>query len=284
MPTKVKETIMRVVFLLTACVSVAAVVLICIFMFANGIPAIAKIGVPEFLLGTTWKPGNDIYGIFPMIVASLYVTAGALLIGVPIGVLCAVYMARFCPPKIYRVMKPMTELLAGVPSIVYGFFALVVIVPFVRTAFGGSGKSILTACLLLGLMILPTIISVTEAAIRAVPQSYYEGALALGATHEQSVFRVLLPAAKSGVTAAIILGVGRAIGETTAVAMIAGNQPVIPSGLLKGARTLTANIVLEMGYATGLHREALIATAVVLFVFVLLINLCFSALKGKEKS
>ena len=284
MPTKVKETIMRVVFLLTACVSVAAVVLICIFMFANGIPAITKIGVPEFLLGTTWKPGNDIYGIFPMIVASLYVTAGALLIGVPIGVLCAIYMARFCPAKVYRVMKPMTELLAGVPSIVYGFFALVVIVPFVRNVFGGSGKSILTACLLLGLMILPTIISVTEAAIRAVPQSYYEGALALGATHEQSVFRVLLPAAKSGVTAAIILGVGRAIGETTAVAMIAGNQPVIPVGLLKGARTLTANIVLEMGYATGLHREALIATAVVLFVFVLLINLCFSALKGKEKA
>lgn len=284
MPTKVKETIMRVVFLLTACVSVAAVVLICIFMFANGVPAIAKIGVPEFLLGTTWKPGNDIYGIFPMIVASLYVTAGALLIGVPIGVLCAIYMARFCPAKVYRVMKPMTELLAGVPSIVYGFFALVVIVPFVRNVFGGSGKSILTACLLLGLMILPTIISVTEAAIRAVPQSDYEGALALGATHEQSVFRVLLPAAKSGVTAAIILGVGRAIGETTAVAMIAGNQPVIPAGLLKGARTLTANIVLEMGYATGLHREALIATAVVLFVFVLLINLCFSALKGKEKA
>ena len=284
MPTKVKETIMRVVFLLTACVSVAAVVLICIFMFANGIPAIAKIGVPEFLLGTTWKPGNDIYGIFPMIVASLYVTAGALLIGVPIGVLCAIYMARFCPAKVYRVMKPMTELLAGVPSIVYGFFALVVIVPFVRNVFGVSGKSILTACLLLGLMILPTIISVTEAAIRAVPQSDYEGALALGATHEQSVFRVLLPAAKSGVTAAIILGVGRAIGETTAVAMIAGNQPVIPTGLLKGARTLTANIVLEMGYATGLHREALIATAVVLFVFVLLINLCFSALKGKEKA
>ena len=186
MPTKVKETIMRVVFLLTACVSVAAVVLICIFMFANGIPAIAKIGVPEFLLGTTWKPGNDIYGIFPMIVASLYVTAGALLIGVPIGVLCAIYMARFCPAKVYRVMKPMTELLAGVPSIVYGFFALVVIVPFVRNVFGGSGKSILTACLLLGLMILPTIISVTEAAIRAVPQSYYEGALALGATHEQT--------------------------------------------------------------------------------------------------
>ena len=284
MPTKVKETIMRVVFLLTACVSVAAVVLICIFMFANGIPAIAKIGVPEFLLGTTWKPGNDIYGIFPMIVASLYVTAGALLIGVPIGVLCAIYMARFCPAKVYRVMKPMTELLAGVPSIVYGFFALVVIVPFVRNVFGGSGKSILTACLLLGLMILPTIISVTEAAIRAVPQSYYEGALALGATHEQSVFRVLLPAAKSGVTAAIILGVGRAIGETMAVVMVAGNKARMPQGLLDGVRTMTANIVMEMGYATDLHREALIATAVVLFVFVLLINLCFSALKGKEKA
>ncbi len=273
---------MRAVFALTACVSVAAVVLICVFLFANGLAAIGKIGVPEFLLGMTWRPGNDIYGIFPMILASIYVTAGALVIGVPIGVLCALYMARFCPPKIYRIMKPTTQLLAGVPSIVYGFFALVVLVPVVRQLFGGSGKSILTACILLGIMILPTVISVTEAAIRAVPQSYYEGALALGATHEQSVFFVLLPAARSGVSAAIVLGIGRAIGEATAVAMIAGNQPVIPSGLLQGARTLTANVVLEMGYATGLHREALIATAVVLFVFVLLINLCFSLLKRRK--
>ncbi len=283
MTKKIKEAMMCAVFALLASVSVLCVVLICVFLFANGIPAITKIGVPDFLLGTTWRPGNDIYGIFPMILASIYVSAGAMIIGVPLGILCAVYLAYFCPKKVYRVLKPMTELLSGVPSIVYGFFALVVLVPAMRVLFG-AGKSLLTACILLGIMILPTIISVTESALWAVPKTYYEGALALGASHEQSVFRAVLPAAKSGISAAIMLGIGRAIGETTAVAMVVGNQPVVPESLLQGARTLTTNIVLEMGYAAGLHREALIATAVVLFVLVLLINLSFSLFKRRDQA
>ena len=280
---QVRETLMRIVFLVTACISILAVILICIFMFANGIPTIAEIGPANFLLGTKWKPLNGIFGILPMIVGSLYVTAGAILIGVPVGILCAVYLARFCSKRLYRVLKPLIDLLAGIPSIVYGFFGLVVIVPLIQQLTGGSnGKNILTASLMLGIMILPTIISVSESAIRAVPESYYEGALALGATHERSVFFAVLPAAKSGILAGVILGVGRAIGEATAVKMVAGNQPILPTSILSGVRTLTSNIVVEMGYAEGLHREALIATGVVLFVFILLINLSFSALKKKE--
>ncbi|MBQ8510793.1 MAG: phosphate ABC transporter permease subunit PstC [Clostridia bacterium] len=277
-----REKLMHAVFLLTACVSVAAVLLICLFLFASGFPAIAEIGPFNFLLGSEWRPANDLYGIFPMIVGSLYVTAGALLIGVPVGILTAVFLARFCPKRLYRVMKPAVNLMAGIPSVVYGFFGLVVLVPLVRELFGGRGMSVLTASLLLGLMILPTIINVSESAIRAVPQSYYEGGLALGATHERSVFYAMLPAAKSGIFAGVVLGVGRAIGETMAVMMVAGNQPVIPDSLTDGVRTLTTNIVLEMGYSTDLHREALIATAVVLFVFVLIINVSFSLLKQKK--
>ena len=272
---------MQVIFAVAACASVLAVALICIFLFANGIPAMSKIGFGKFLTGELWRPKNDIYGIFPMIVGSLYVTAGAIIIGVPIGLLCAVFMAKFCPPKLHKIMKPAVDLLAGIPSIVYGFFGLVVITPMIRNTFGGSGKNILTACILLGIMILPTIISVSESAIRAVPESYYEGALALGDTHERSVFKAVLPAAKSGILAAIILGIGRAIGETMAVIMIAGNHAVMPDSLLAGVRTLTSNIVLELGYATDLHREALIATGVVLFVFILIINLLFSVVKKK---
>ena len=283
----IKETVMKYVFLLCACASILAVVLICLFLFANGIPAIGKIGIFDFLLGEKWKPGNDIYGILPFILGSIYVTAGAILIGVPVGILTAVYMAKFCPPKLYRFMKPAVDLLAGIPSVVYGFFGLVVLVPFVREffgrtlGFGGNGASMFTASVMLGIMILPTIISVGESSIRAVPDSYYEGALALGATHERSVFFTVLPAAKSGIMAGIILGVGRAIGETMAVIMIAGNQPRMPKGIFKGVRTLTSNLVIEMGYATDLHRDALIATAVVLFVFILLINLLFSLVKRR---
>lgn len=279
---KVKEKFMRGVFLVAACASILAVILICYFLFVNGIPAIAKIGVGDFLLGDIWKPTNGYYGIFPMIVGSLYVTAGAIIIGVPIGILCAVFLAKFCPDRLYKIVKPAVNLMAGIPSIVYGFFGLMVIVPMMQWMFGGSGKSVLTASILLGIMILPTIISVSESSIRAVPDSYYEGALALGSTHEKSTFSVVLPAAKSGVLAGVILGVGRAIGETMAVIMIAGNQPVIPGSIFEGVRTMTANIVMEMGYAEGLHREALLATGVVLFVFVLLINLCFSVIKRRE--
>lgn len=273
---------MKVVFLLCACISILAVVLICVFIFANGVPAMGEVGVFKFLTGTRWKPGQDIYGILPMIIGSIYVTAGAIIIGVPLGLLCAIFMAKFCPKKLYRVLKPALNLLAGIPSVIYGFFGLVVIVPAMQDIFGGGGKSVLTASIVLGIMILPTIISVSESALRAVPDSYYEGALALGATHERSVFRVTLPAAKSGVTAGVVLGIGRAIGEATAVSMVAGNQPVIPEGILKGVRTLTTNIILEMGYATDLHREMLIATAVVLFVFILIINVTFSLARGRK--
>lgn len=277
---------MQGVFLTAACASVLAVALICIFLFANGIPAMKEIGFVKFLTGETWKPNNNLYGLLPMIVGSLYVTAGAILFGVPIGILTSVFMARYCPKKIYRPLKMATELLAGIPSVVYGFFGLVVLVPLIRDlgrslGFGGNGSSILTASFLLGIMILPTIIGVTESAIRAVPPHYYEGSLALGATHERSVFRIEIPAAKSGVIAGIVLGIGRAVGETMAVIMVAGNQARMPVGIFKGVRTLTANIVMEMGYATDLHREALIATGVVLFVFILIINFSVALLNRR---
>ena len=285
-----RETVMHGVFFLCALASILAVALICIFLFANGIPAIKEIGLLDFLTGTTWKPGNDIYGILPMIVGSIYITAGAIIIGVPIGLLTAIFMAFYCPKRIYGILKPCTELLAGIPSIVYGFFGMVVIVPTVLEVaklFGSkisSGSTILSASILLGIMILPTIIGVSEAALRAVPMSYYEGAVAMGARHERAIFTVMVPAAKSGVLAGIVLGIGRAIGETMAVIMVAGNQPRLTGSMLKGIRTMTANIVLEMGYATGLHREALIATGVVLFVFILLINLTFSVLKRRKEA
>ena len=287
------EKFMQGVFFIAACASVLAVALICIFLFANGIPAMKEIGFGSFLSGEVWKPKNDIYGIFPMIIGSLFVTAGAIVFGVPIGILTAVFMAFYCPKKIYRPLKTATELLAGIPSVVYGFFGLVVLVPLVRDLgrslksmgiirSAGNGSSILTASLLLGMMILPTIIGLTESSLRAVPMQYYEGAVALGATHERAIFRTVIPAAKSGVIAAVVLGVGRAIGETMAVIMVAGNQARMPGGIFKGIRTLTANIVIEMGYASGLHREALIATGVVLFVFILLLNFCVALLKRRS--
>lgn len=276
-----KEKVMKVVFLMTACVSILAVALICLFLFVNGVPAIQKIGLFEFLGGTTWKASSDKFGILPMILGSVYVTAGALVIGVPIGILTAVFLARFCPKRLYKPLKAGVDLLAGIPSVVYGFFGLCVLVPLTQDLFGGSGSSILTASVLLGIMILPTIIETSESALQAVSNKYYEGALALGATHERSVYRTIVPAAKSGITAGVILGVGRAIGETMAVIMVAGNQARIPTSILKGVRTMTANIVIEMGYATDFHREALIATGVVLFIFILIINLLFSILKRK---
>ena len=254
MNNNVKEVAMHILFIVCACISIVAVVLICLFLFANGVPAITEIGVGNFLGGTVWKPLQNLFGILPMIVGSIYVTIGAIIVGVPIGILCAVFMSKFCSPRLHKVLKPAIELLAGIPSIVYGFFGLVVIVPVMQRLFGGSGKSILTASLLLGIMILPTIVSVTETAINSVTDSYYEGALGLGATHERSVFCAVLPAAKSGITAGIIFS---------------------------GVRTLTSNIVLEMAYAADLHRDALIGTAVVLFVFILIINLLFSLISRK---
>jgi phosphate transport system permease protein len=276
-----REKAMQAVFLGTACVSVLSVFLISLFLFAGGLPGMMKIGPIAFLFGKVWKPLNGIFGVLPMILGSIYITGGALLIGTPIALLTAIYMARFCSRRLYKILKPAISLLAGIPSVVYGFFGLTVIVPAVRTGLGGNGYSLLTGSILLAIMILPTIITVAEAALRAVPETYYEASLGLGASHERAVFFVLLPAAKSGVLAGIVLGAGRAIGETMAVAMIIGNQARMPSGLLSGLRTLTANVFLEMGYAADLHRESLIATAVVLFVFILLINLSFSLLKRR---
>ena len=278
----VKENAARAVFTFTALVSILAVALICVFLFANGLPGMARIGAWDFLSGEKWKPGQEVFGILPFILGSVYVTAGALVVGVPAGLMTALFLSRFASKRMAKLLRPAVQLLAGIPSVVYGFFGLVVLVPLVREVFGGTGSSLLTASVLLGMMILPTIITVAESALNAVPSSYYEGALALGATHERSVFHVILPAAKSGVMAGIILGIGRAIGEATAVMMVAGNRTSMPKGLLNGVRTLTSNIVIEMGYATDLHREALIATAVVLFVFILLINVLTSILKRRS--
>lgn len=275
---KVKENFMEGIFFIAAAASIFAVVLICFFLMANGVPAIGKIGLVKFLFGTEWSPSDipPLYGIASMIVGSLYVTAGAIIIGVPIGLFTAVFLSKICPTKLYKIMKPGVDLLAGIPSVVYGFFGMAAVVPI-------FGNSIISGCIILGIMILPTIIGISESAIRAVPSEYYEGSVALGAGKYRTLYKVVVPAAKSGILAGIVLGIGRAIGETMAVIMVMGNQARMPVSLLKGARTLTGNIVIEMGYAEGLHREALIATGVVLFVFILIINLSFSALKGRKK-
>ena len=284
MRKNVLERVIKVVFLLCACVSILAVALICLFMFARGIPAINEIGFFKFLGGKLWKP-SDIpasYGILPMILGSIYVTGGAIIIGVPIGLLTAIFLSKFCPKKLYKFLMPPINLMAGIPSIIYGFFGMIIITPLIRTYVGGDGNSILTASILLGIMILPTVVGLSEASLNAVPKSYYEGAVALGATHERAVVSVVFPAAKSGIMAAVILAIGRAVGETMAVIMVAGNQPRMPKGILRGVRTLTSNIVTEMGYAEGIHYEALIATALVLFVFILILNLIFSILTNKS--
>jgi len=276
-------------FLTCATASILALLLIFLFLFINGIPGIAEIGPIRFITGMYWRP-EDIpqsFGIFPMIATSIFITAGAIVIGVPVGIFTAVFMACMCPKGLYTILKPAVNLLAGIPSVVYGFFGLVVIVPFVRGVSlsftgGGSGLSILSAMILLGIMILPTIINISESAIRAVPESYYQGALALGTSHIRSVFNVIVPAASSGIFASVILGIGRAVGETMAVVMVAGNQARVPASLFQGARSLTANIVLEMGYATDLHRQALIATGIVLLFFILVINVIFTLVTKKS--
>lgn len=282
---KIKEGGMRLICLLAACASVLAVLLICVFLFANGIPAMKEIGLTEFLFGTSWRPGNNVYGIFPMILGSVYVTGVAVLTGVPVAILTAVFMVFYCPEKLYKPIRSGINLMAGIPSVVYGFFGLIILVPLIKKITGAqSGKTMLTAGVLLGIMILPTVIGVVEPALRSVPKTYYEGALALGASHTRAVYFVTVPAAKSGIVAGVVLGIGRAIGETMAVIMVAGNQAVVPGSLFAGVRTMTANIVLEMGYASGLHREALIATGVVLFAFIMMINLSVSVLYRRRKA
>ena len=285
MHSKGFEKTWELIFLLCSLLSVFSIIVICYFIFKNGVPFILQTGIAKFLLGTDWKPtaSPPSFGILPMIVGSVYVTIGSILVGVPIGVLTAVFMAFYCPDRLYEFLKPAVNLMAGIPSIIYGFFGLMVFVPIVRGWWGGTGMTVFTASVLLGIMILPTIIGLSESSLRSVPKSYYQGSIALGATNERSLMRVVVPAAKSGILAAIILGIGRSIGETMAVIMIAGNQPIVPESIKMGTRTMTANIVLEMAYATGDHREALIATGVVLFIFILLINLLFNVVKRRMK-
>ncbi len=283
---RIKENLMQAVFFVSALVSVIAVIAICLFLLLRGIPAIAEIGFVDFILNEKWGPTNTpaSYGILSMIVGSVYVTAGAIVIGVPIGLMCAVFMAEFCPPKVYKIVKPAVNLLAGIPSIIYGFFGMQIVVPYVREYFGGNGFSIMSSSIILGIMILPTIISISESSIKAVPYSYKEGALGLGATKEETVFKVVVPAAKSGILTSIILGIGRAVGETMAVVMVAGNavMPLDKIELLKPIRTLTTNIVTEMSYASGLHESSLIATGVVLFVFIIILNTALALIKSKS--
>lgn len=276
-----KENIAKYIFLLIATLSIIFVLLICIFLLSNSLPIIREIGLKDLVLGLKWKPNIGKFGILPMIVGSILVTLLAILIAGPIGLFTAIFLSDFCPKRIYKLASPLIHLMSGVPSVVYGFFGLVVLVPLIRENLGGTGLSLLTAGILLSLMILPTIITIVESALRQVDKSYYEASLALGASHEETVFRVKLRAAKSSLLAAMILGLGRAIGETTAVIMVIGNQVVLPKSVLKGVRTLTTNIVLEMGYATDLHRSALIATASVLFVFILIINISFNIAKKR---
>ncbi|EKU93280.1 Phosphate transport system permease protein pstC [Alloiococcus otitis] len=277
------EKVMQGVFLVSALMSIIALLTIIYFIFANGLPIMFRYGFFDFIFGTEWRPSNNppMYGLLPMITGSIFATLGAAILGVPVGVLTAIFMAEFCPDWLYKVLKPAVTLMASIPSIVMGFFALRLLVPAVRENFGGNGYSMLSAILILSIMILPTIIELSESALKTVPRTYYSASIAMGASHERSVMNVLVPAAKSGVLSSVVLGIGRAIGETMAVVLVAGNQPIMPGGLLQGMRTLTINIVLEMGYATGEHREALIATAVVLFVFIFIINGSFLVIKNK---
>lgn len=274
---------MRTVFLAMTILSILSLVVICGFLFAKGLPTIFNIGFTDFILGNEWRPSNDSYGIYSMIVGSILVTAGAMAIGIPIGILSAIYLAFYAKGRFYSILKAGIDLLSGIPSIVYGFFGIMVVVPAIRQVFGGSGYSLLAGSIILGIMILPIVITISESSFRMLGRQYYDGARALGASHGEAIFFVCAPAAKSGVLSSVILGVGRAIGETMAIVMVAGNQAVIPKYIFKGVRTLTSNIVLEMGYAANTHRDALIATAVVLFVFILGINLILSCIHKKDK-
>ena len=280
----VREILMRILFAVAAAVFIVVVLVICVYLFVTAVPTITEIGWIDFLFGDRWLPSSGYYGVGTLVVGTACATAGALVVGVPIGLLVAVFMAFYCPKPLYSFLKPLTNILAGIPSIVYGYFGLQLIVPMIQQMFhAASGTTLLTTAIVLGIMIMPTIISITENSLRAVPKSYYEGTIALGATKERAIFRTMFPAAKSGVMTSIILGLGRAFGETAAVVFICGNSAQFPTSLLDPIRTLSSNIALEMGYARHLHREALIACAVVLFVFILLITLLVMLLRRKEK-
>lgn len=277
-----REKIIQQILSLTAFSAVFILGLIIIFVFKAGIPLIYKVGLREFLIGTAWSPTQGEFGILAMIVGTLEVTFGALLIGVPLSLLTAIHLSEFATQSTKSVMKPLIELLAAIPSVVFGFLGVVILVPFIRETFGGTGFSVLSAATVLGVMILPTIISISFDSLQAVPQAYREGALALGATPWQMVVRVIVPAARSGIITAIVLGMGRAMGETMAVIMVAGNAVVIPTSPLHPCRTLTSNIALEMAYASGDHQKALFATGVVLFVMIFLLNVLATALMKRK--
>jgi phosphate transport system permease protein len=279
-----KEKILEKSFLLIALSSISILALIAFFIFEQGLPLIWKVGLNSFLLGDRWFPSKESFGIFPMIVGSFWVTLGSLIVGVPLGVACAIFLCELIPSTIAMFLRPMIQLLAAIPSVIFGFWGLIVLVPLIRDYLGGPGLSILAGSLVLGIMILPTIISISEDSLRALPRTYKEGALSLGATHWQTIWRVLVPAARSGIVASVILGMGRAVGETMAMIMILGNAAQLPDSILSSARTLTTNIGIEMGYATGDHRQALFATGVVLFFIIMVLNslALFLSKKGKK--
>ena len=260
------------IFLALALSSISALTLITVFIIVRGVPIIAEVGVRDFIFGMSWAPSQGEYGIFPMIIGSVSVTLGAAAIGVPIGICCSIFLAEFAPAALRNIFRPAIQLLAGIPSVVYGFWGLLFIVPFIRNYLGGPGLSILAGSVILAIMVLPTVISISEVSILALPRQYKEGALALGLTHWQTIRCVLLPSAKSGIVAAVILGIGRAIGETMAVIMVLGNAVAVPSSILDPVRTLTTNIGIEMGYASGPHQQALFATGIVLFVIIMILN------------
>jgi phosphate transport system permease protein len=267
-----KEKLPGIGFLLVACSTLSVLALITIFIFIEGVPIIAKVGIFDFIFGMKWAPSQGAFGILPMIVGTLTVTLGAAIIGIPIAICCSIFLTEFAPPAVSNVVRPAIQLLAGIPSVVYGFWGLVFVVPFIRNYLGGPGLSILAGSIILAIMILPTIISISEVSLLALPRLYKEGALSLGATQWQTIRSVLLPAAKSGIVAAVILGIGRAIGETMAVIMVLGNAVALPQSILDPARTLTTNIGIEMGYASGEHQQALFATGIVLLVIIMILN------------
>ena len=293
---KTQEPVMKTVFFISACVTILCVVLICVFVFEGGLPPVIKYGINDFLFGRyenpikpgefrSWWPSAGYYSILPFIITSIYVTFGAIVVGVPLGLLSAVFMARMCPKWLHKILSPLISLLAGIPSVIYGFVGAMVLVPMVKDTFDlKSGSTIFTASVMLGVMILPTIINISESSLRAVPENYFEGALALGASKERSIFFVVLPAAKSGILAAIVLGIGRAIGETMAVMMVVGGKPQIPTSFFDGAQTMTAHIATELGYADDIKRGFLLGTAVVLFIFILIINTMLQIIKRGEKA
>lgn len=278
---KVYERVIQLILFISAIIAILGVILITYFIINEGYPVIRKVGLWEFLSGQKWAPTKGVYGIYPMIVGSLLVTVGALILGVPIGIGCAIFLAELAKPKIAGIIKPGIELLAGIPSIIYGLYGLVVIVPFIRKVFNNQGFSILAGSIVLAIMILPTIINVSESAIRSVPTDYKEASLSLGSSHWQSIKNVIVPTARSGIIAGVILGMGRAIGETMAVIMIVGNSPIMPESILSPVRTLTGNIGIEMGYASGEHQQALFATGIVLFVFIMLLNITANLIPNK---